>query len=224
MPAVNVITVDGPSGSGKGTVSRALAERLGWHFLDSGSLYRLLAYAALKDGIAMDDEAALVDLTRRLTDSHQLPAPDNPAVLLDGENVSDALRTERCGDAASRVAVLPGVRQALLAWQRSYRQPPGLVADGRDMGTVVFPDAMLKLFLTARPDVRARRRYNQLKEKGNNIKLEALIAEVEARDARDATRVTSPLKPASDALIVDNSDLDAAQTLKAVLEALHGKL
>jgi len=224
MTQVNVITVDGPSGSGKGTLSRALATQLGWHFLDSGSLYRLLALAALRSGIALDDEAALVALARRLGDDHQLPAADAPAVLLNGEDVGEALRTERCGAAASRIAALPGVRRALLAWQRGYRQPPGLVADGRDMGTVVFPDAVLKLFLTARPDIRAKRRYNQLKDKENNIALQALVAEVEARDARDATRRTAPLKPASDAVIVDNSDLDVAQTLAAVLETLRGKL
>ena len=224
MTHVNVITVDGPSGSGKGTLSRALATQLGWHFLDSGSLYRLLALAALRSGIALDNEAALVALARRLGDDHQLPAADDPAVLLNGEDVGKALRTERCGAAASRIAALTGVRRVLLAWQRGYRQPPGLVADGRDMGTVVFPDAVLKLFLTARPDIRAKRRYNQLKDNENNIDLQALVAEVEARDARDATRRAAPLKPASDAVIVDNSDLDVAQTLAAVLETLRDKL
>ncbi|MGD8311826.1 MAG: (d)CMP kinase [Gammaproteobacteria bacterium] len=224
MTSVNVITIDGPSGSGKGTVSRALAGRLGWHYLDSGSLYRLLACAALKHGIALDDEAALVDLAEQLGNAHRLPAADNPVILLDGEDVSDALRTEHCGNAASQAAALPGVRRALLDWQRRYRQPPGLVADGRDMGTVVFPEAILKVFLTARPDVRARRRHNQLKNKGINVDLASLVKEVEVRDARDAARRTSPLKPASDALVLDNSDLDAARTLAAVLEAVRGKL
>ena len=219
--AVPVITIDGPSGSGKGTISQALAEHLGWHHLDSGALYRLLAYAALQESLDLNDEVALLALVGRLSESYTLPTRENPVIRLDGVDVSDALRTERCADAASKTAALPAVREALLAWQRHYRQPPGLVADGRDMGTVVFPDAELKLFLTARPGIRAERRYKQLKDKGIESDLVVLVKEVEARDARDSARKASPLKPAADALIIDNSDLNAADTLQRVLQAVH---
>jgi len=218
---VPVITIDGPSGSGKGTISQYLAGKLGWHHLDSGALYRLLAYAALQQALPLDDAAALVQLAARLSDSYQLPTADNPAIMLDGVDVGPALRTEKCAEAASKTAALPAVRKALLAWQRHYRQLPGLIADGRDMGTVVFPDAALKLFLTARPEVRAMRRYNQLKNKGIEVDLEELIREVEARDQRDASRKASPLIPAGDAVIVDNSDQDEARTLQQVLQAVH---
>jgi len=221
---VPVITIDGPSGSGKGTVSQHLAGKLGWHHLDSGALYRLLAYAALQQALSLDDAAALVQLASRLSVSYQLPTPDNPAIMLDGIDVGQALRTEKCAEAASKTAALPAVRRALLAWQRHYRQPPGLVADGRDMGTVVFPDATLKLFLTARPEVRAMRRYKQLINKKIVVNLEELIKEVEARDQRDASRKASPLMPAGDAVIVDNSDQDEAHTLQQVLQAVHDML
>ena len=221
---VPVITIDGPSGSGKGTVSQYLADKLGWRHLDSGALYRLLAYAALKQALSLDDEAALAQLAARLSEAYQLPTPDRPAIMLDGVDVGQALRTEKCAEAASKMAALPAVREALLAWQRRYRQPPGLVADGRDMGTVVFPDAMRKLFLTARPDIRASRRYNQLKNKGINVDLEELIREVEARDRRDSSRQAAPLMPAEDAVILDNSDQDEAETLTQVLKAVRGFL
>ncbi len=220
--AVPVITIDGPSGSGKGTISQYLAAKLGWHHLDSGALYRLLAYAALQQAIPLDDEAALVRLAARLSAAYRLPTSDQPAILLDGVDVGPALRTEKCAEAASKIAALPAVREALLGWQRQYRQLPGLVADGRDMGTVVFPDATLKLFLTARSEVRAQRRYNQLKNKGINVDLAELVREVEARDQRDASRKASPLMPATDAVILDNSDQDEAGTLAQVLDAVHG--
>ena len=222
VSAVPVITIDGPSGSGKGTFSQYLADKLGWHHLDSGALYRLLAYAALEQASPLDDAAALVQLAARLSESYQLPTAENPAIMLDGVDVGQALRTEQCAEAASKTAALPAVREALLAWQRYYRQPPGLIADGRDMGTVVFPDATLKLFLTARPEVRAMRRYNQLKNKGIMVDLQGLIGEVEARDQRDSSRKASPLMPARDAVIVDNSDQDEASTLQQVLQAVQG--
>jgi len=219
---VPVITIDGPSGSGKGTISQYLADKLGWHHLDSGALYRLLAYAALEHALPLDDAAALVQLAAHLSESYKLPTADNPAIMLDGVDVGQALRTEKCAEAASKTAALPVVREALLAWQRHYRQLPGLIADGRDMGTVVFPDATLKLFLTARPEVRAMRRYNQLKNKGIMVDLQELIGEVEARDQRDSSRKASPLMPAGDAVILDNSDQDEARTLQQVLQAVHG--
>jgi len=223
MDKTPVITVDGPSGSGKGTLSLQLADELGWHHLDSGALYRLLAFAALKDAVALDDEAALLALVDHLSNSYRLPTRDQPSIMLDGEDVGQLLRTEACGNAASRIAALPAVRAALLAWQRRYQQPPGLIADGRDMGTVVFPAAGLKLFLTARPEVRAERRYKQLIDMGKEVDLTGLTKAVEARDQRDSTRAASPLKPAEDALLVDNSDLDEAETLALVLKAVHGK-
>lgn len=219
--AVPVITIDGPSGSGKGTISQYLAAKLGWHHLDSGALYRLLAYAALQQAVPLDDESALVQLAAGLSESYQLPTTDRPAIMLAGVDVGQALRTEKCAEAASKTAALPAVRQALLAWQRHYRQLPGLIADGRDMGTVIFPDATLKLFLTARPEVRAERRFKQLKNKGIEVDLGELVREVEARDQRDSSRKASPLLPAEDALILDNSDQDEARTLAQVLQAVH---
>ncbi len=218
---VPVITIDGPSGSGKGTISQYLAEELGWHHLDSGALYRLLAFAALQESVALDDAAALAALVGRLQARYRLPTRRNPEILLDGEDVGAALRSEACGNAASQVAALPLVREALLQWQRHYRQSPGLVADGRDMGTVVFPDADLKLYLVARPEVRAMRRYNQLKKKGIEMDLAEIVAAVEMRDRRDSARQASPLRPAADALVVDNSDLDESETLRLVLDAVH---
>ena len=223
MDEAPVITVDGPSGSGKGTVSLQLADALGWHHLDSGALYRLLAQAALKHAVALDDEAALLALVERLRASYRLPTREQPSIMLDGEDVGPLLRTEACGNAASRVAALPAVRRAMLAWQRGYRQPPGLIADGRDMGSVVFPNAGLKLYLTARPGVRAERRYKQLKNMGKETDLVELTRAVEARDRRDSTREASPLRPATDAVLIDNSDLDEAATLARVLQAVHAR-
>lgn len=217
---VPVVTIDGPSGSGKGTVSQRLARALGWHFLDSGALYRLLALAAERRGIGADDEAALAGLASSLN----VQFPPGDGIYLDGEQVEAAIRTEACGNAASRVAVLPAVRAALLDRQRSFLQPPGLVADGRDMGTVVFPEAPVKIFLTASAEERARRRYNQLKEKGLDASLASLVDEIAERDRRDAGRAVAPLRPATDAYQVDTTALDVDGTVARVREIVRVRL
>jgi len=215
--AAPVVTIDGPSGSGKGTISRRLAGALGWHYLDSGALYRLLACAALRDGVALDDAAGLAALAGRINGEFGVTASGSECIRLDEDDVTTRLRTEECGTAASKLAVLQEVRAALLAWQRRYRQPPGLVADGRDMGTVVFPDAGLKIFLTASAEERALRRYNQLKDKGNKVSLEEILEDTRARDLRDSTRETAPLVPASDAILLDNGGQAIAETLAIIL-------
>jgi cytidylate kinase len=218
---VPVVTIDGPSGSGKGTVSQRIASEFGWHLLDSGALYRLLACAAQRDGVGLDDAAALAELAGRIEGEFTVAPDGSEVVRLDGVEVTDVLRTEATGNAASRLAALPGVRTALLAWQRRFRRLPGLVADGRDMGTVVFPDAGLKVFLTARPEVRAERRYNQLKDKGINASLEGIVEEVRARDERDRSREVSPLLPAPDALVIDNSDQEIAVTVVEIIRKIR---
>jgi len=221
--AVPVITIDGPSGSGKGTISRMLARELGFHFLDSGALYRLLAFAAERRGIALDDESALAALSGKL--DIRFPADgEGDRVLLDGEDVGDAIRTEAAGSGASRVAALPAVREALLDRQRRFRLNPGLVADGRDMGTVVFPDADAKIFLTASAEERARRRYKQLKEKGMPVVFEDVLADIQVRDERDASRSVAPLRPAQDADLVDTSELDIYATIERLRDLLKNRL
>ncbi len=222
MPDVNanipVLTVDGPSGSGKGTVARLVAARLGWRFLDSGALYRLLALAAEKRAVSWHDEAALSALALALEVEFVGGNADNePTVMLSGEDVSLAIRSESCGNNASKVAALPGVREALLARQRAFRERPGLVADGRDMGTVVFPDAGTKVFLEASPEERAARRHKQLKEKGIDASLRDLVKEIAERDTRDRVRCVSPLKPAEDARVIDTTSLSIDEVVDQVL-------
>lgn len=208
---IPVITIDGPSGSGKGTIASLLAERLGWHFLDSGALYRVLGLAAVRQGVGLDRAASLAELARALAVEFV-----DDRVLLAGEDVSLVIRSEQAAAAASQVAALPTVREALLGWQRRFSRPPGLVADGRDMGTVVFPDAALKVFLTASAEERARRRYNQLKEKGLDVNFDNLLAEIEERDERDRSRAVAPLRAADGALEMDTTTLSIAEVLGRV--------
>lgn len=214
-----VVAIDGPSGSGKGTVCSRLARQLGWHLLDSGALYRLLALAATRHGIALDNEAALETLAANL-DVQFVAAVEGmhgQCILLEGEEVGDELRTEEAGAGASQVAALPAVRAALLQRQRDFRVAPGLVADGRDMGTVVFSDAPLKVFLTASAEERARRRYLQLKDRVPGVTLSSLLEEIRVRDERDTQRAVAPLKPAHDALLLDSTALSIEQVLERIL-------
>ncbi|MGE8297690.1 MAG: (d)CMP kinase [Pseudomonas sp.] len=207
-----VITVDGPSGSGKGTLCALLARQLGWNLLDSGALYRLLAFAAGNHGIDLTNEEALKQLAAHL-DVQFI----DKRIILEGEEVTEAIRNEQVGAGASMVASLPAVREALLQRQRAFREMPGLVADGRDMGTVVFTDAPLKIFLTASAEERARRRYLQLKAKGDDVNLASLLDEIRARDERDTQRAVAPLKPAADAILLDSTELSIEQVLERIL-------
>ena len=218
MAEVPVITVDGPSGTGKGTLCIYLADWLGWHLLDSGALYRVLALAALRAGTDLDDEQTLVALARDLDVAFERDEK-GMRVKLDGEDVSGRIRTEECGNAASRIAAMAAVRAALVERQRAFQQFPGLIADGRDMGTVIFPQAPLKLFLTASPAERAKRRYKQLIEQGISVNLHRLSADITERDERDSKRAASPLKPASDAITIDTTrdDIEAVKARVATL-------
>ena len=213
---VPVIAIDGPSASGKGTVSRAVARALAFHFLDSGALYRLVGLAALEAGLELDEGAAIARLARTLDAAFEVNA-----VRLDGIDVTRAIREERVSDAASRVAVLQPVREALLERQRAFREPPGLVADGRDMGSVVFPDATLKIFLTADASERAQRRHKQLMEKGLSASMDALLQEIRDRDARDSGRAAAPLLRCADAVELDTTGLSVDAVVGQVL-ALYG--
>lgn len=218
---VPVLTIDGPSGSGKGTIARAVAERLGWHLLDSGALYRAVGYAATRAGLDLNDAAALTRCAQTVEIVFRDPRDGGETrVLVNGHDATDALRTETAGSAASAIAAVPAVRKALVARQLAFRQSPGLVADGRDMGTVIFPDAGHKVFLTASAEERAQRRYKQLKEKGLDVTLSSLLHEIEARDARDATRAVSPLKPATDAVLVDTTGMPIPEVVSKVLSLL----
>ncbi|MBV9697940.1 MAG: (d)CMP kinase [Gammaproteobacteria bacterium] len=211
-----ILTIDGPSGSGKGTISRALARHLGWHLLDSGALYRLVALAGERAGLEREDRQGHGQLAGQMQVSFG-GSEAAERVCLDGQDVTAAIRSEEAGKGASRVAAWPGVRAALLKRQRAFAEPPGLVADGRDMGTVVFPQADLKIFLTATPEERALRRHKQLKDKGSDVSLPALSREIAERDARDQTRQVAPLRPASDACVIDSTGMSVEAVVQRVL-------
>lgn len=220
--SVPVITVDGPSGVGKGTISHMLARRLGWHFLDSGALYRLTALAARRHHVALDDESAMAAVAAALDVEFLAKENAGIKVLLEKQDVSDEIRTEEAGNNASKVAALPAVRKALLQRQHNFARSPGLIADGRDMGTTVFPHADVKFFLTASAEVRAERRYKQLKEKGFDANLNNLIEEIEQRDERDRSRSASPLRPADDAITIDTSTKGIDEVFAEVLAHCGG--
>ena len=207
-----VIAIDGPSASGKGTVAQGVADALGFHYLNSGALYRTVAYAALESAVNLENESGLADITMNLKAKFS-----GERVELEGHDVTDAIRSEKVSAAASRVAAWPRVRGALLQRQRAFRRPPGLVADGRDMGSVVFPDAVLKISLTATPEERAARRYKQLMDKGMNANMAALFEEIQERDRRDASRATAPLKRSADAVLIDTTNRSAADAVAQVL-------
>jgi cytidylate kinase len=215
---IPVVTLDGPSGAGKGTVSRALAERLGWHYLDSGAIYRSLAIAVQDQAIDLADEYSIVAVAQSMTLSFASGAI--PRVVLNGQDITDRIGTETCGNTASKVAAIGAVRRVLLQKQREFRRLPGLIADGRDMGTMVFPDAPLKIFLTASAGERALRRYKQLKEKGMDVSLSRLTKELEERDQRDMERKDAPLKPADDAHYLDSSSLTVEQVIDRCLNLI----
>lgn len=220
-----VITVDGPSGSGKGTVCRLLAEKLGWDVLDSGAIYRVLSLAALHHQIALDNEEALVPLAANLDVQFLVDSETNKSkVVLEGEDVTSTIRNEEVGSAASKVAALPRVREALLRRQRAFKTENGLIADGRDMGTVVFPDAPLKIYLTASAEERARRRFVELNERGLDVTLSGLFEDIKARDDRDMNREVAPLVPANDAIELDTSELNAQQVFDKVITLLDAAI
>ncbi|MEW8026347.1 MAG: (d)CMP kinase [Candidatus Thiodiazotropha sp.] len=214
-----VITVDGPSGSGKGTLAQRIAETLGWHFLDSGAIYRVLGLMAERAGIDGESVDKVIDMARKMPLSFE-----RGQVLLDGEDVSQIIRTETIGNAASKVAAIPQVREALLAWQRNYAKPPGLVADGRDMGTVVFPQAKLKIFLTASAEERAQRRYKQLKEKGLGVNLARLTEEIRERDERDSKRAVAPLVASESAYRLDSTAMTIDEVYEQAMQKISAAL
>ncbi|MBX3688185.1 (d)CMP kinase [Dokdonella sp.] len=222
---IPVLTIDGPSGSGKGTVSRMVADALGWHMLDSGAIYRAVGYAASMAGLDLSDAAAVTRCAQSAKISFRDPRDGGETrVIVNGHDATDEIRTETCGAAASAIAAIPAVRTALFDKQRAFQRAPGLVADGRDMGTVVFKDAGCKVFLTASAEERARRRYKQLKDKGLAVTLASLLREIEARDERDATRKVAPLRPAPDAIVIDSTALPVEQVVARVLEVARAAI
>ena len=218
-----VITVDGPSGAGKGTLCHALADKLGFDFLDSGAIYRILALAALKQQIDFEDATALAELGRRL-EVKFVPQGNEVQVILDGENVGDQIRTAQAGQNASKIAIYPKVREALLQRQRDFSSEKGLIADGRDMGTIVFPHAQIKFFLDASAEERTKRRVKQLQEKGFNANFDEILAEIKERDFRDRNRPIAPLVPAKDAVILDSTHLSIEDVIQQALEHIAQKL
>lgn len=223
MNNIQIVTVDGPSGAGKGTLSAMLANAYKWHFLDSGAIYRVLSIAAIHHDIALDDVSGLAPLASGLDVTFTVTDNGN-RVILEGEDVTDEIRTEEVGSAASKVASIPLVREALLRRQRAFADEPGLVADGRDMGTVVFPDAIAKIFLTASAERRAERRYEQLKAMGQDVKISRLLADIQARDERDLTRSTAPLRAADDALEIDSTALGIEQVFEIAKDFIDSKI
>lgn len=222
---VSVVTIDGPSGSGKGSLCQMLARELGWHLLDSGALYRIVGLAAEKRSVSFSDEAALAKLAANLNVEFRAGESGEPSsVLLDGEDISAAVRSETTGTLASKVAVYNDVRDALKDLQRNFAQAPGLVADGRDMGTVIFPDAQLKIYLTASAEERANRRYKQLINKGESVNIGALLEDIKERDDRDMNRAVAPLKPAIDAIMLDSTGMSIDDVFRQVFDRLKGRL
>ena len=221
---IPVITIDGPSGAGKGTVARIVAEQLGWHLLDSGAIYRVLAVATQHHHVNLDEEEPLIPMAAHLDVQFEISSEGESKVILEGENVTDTIRSEEIGALASKVAAFPRVREALLRRQRAFSVSPGLVADGRDMGTVVFAQAPVKVFLTASAEERADRRFNQLKEKGFDVKIGRLLDDIRQRDERDRNREVAPLIPAEGALIIDSTDLSIQEVVNKVLSFANGKL
>jgi cytidylate kinase len=221
---IPIITIDGPSGAGKGTAARLVAEQLGWHLLDSGAIYRVLAVATLHHQLSIEDEEPLIPIAAHLDVQFEITQEGEGKVILEGEDVSKSIRTEEVGAIASKIAAFPRVREALLRRQRAFKVSPGLVADGRDMGTVVFVDAPVKVFLTASAEERAQRRFNQLKENGFDVKIGRLLDDIRQRDERDQTRTVAPLIPAEGALIVDSTDLSIDEVVSKILTFANGKL
>lgn len=221
---IPVITIDGPSGAGKGTVARLVAEQLGWHLLDSGAIYRVLAVAIKYHHLSIDEEEPLIPMAAHLDVQFTIDSNGETKVILEGEDVTDFIRDEEIGMLASKVAAFPRVREALLRRQRAFRVAPGLVADGRDMGTTVFTSSPVKIFLTATAEERAERRFNQLKAKGIDAKIGRLLDDIRQRDERDQNREVAPLVPAEGALIVDSTDLSIQEVVNKILSFANGKL
>ena len=221
---IPVITIDGPSGAGKGTVARVVANQLGWHLLDSGAIYRVLAVATQHHNLMVDDEESILPVAAHLDVQFEISADGEGKVILEGEDVTHIIRTEEVGELASKVAAFPRIREALLRRQRAFKLTPGLVADGRDMGTVVFIDAPVKVFLTASAEERAQRRFNQLKEKGIDVKIRRLLDDIRQRDERDQNRKVAPLVPAEGALIIDSTNLSIQEVVNKILSFTNEKL